>query len=304
MPSSNAQVSRIPPKASAARQRSDASQRIARLSLHLAQVTERDFLTEYALAACEAIGADIFLIGRLNPYSNLMRSIRFVSEGKLVDDGVTYSLDGTPCARATDTGACVYKDNVADLFPQDRMLKELGLRGYAGAPLHASDGGVLGVAVALTKAPIEDERLPLRVLDLFKDRVANAVETAEIIERHDWAIANATDGVWDWDMVTGGAIVSDNLKTLLGKGARDVLDFSKIENAIHPEDRPRHREALNGHLKNGAPYNLKLRLRDRSGEYRWHHSRGKAMRNDAGRPVRMIGCFSDIHDLVVDAKTT
>ena len=41
---------------------------------------------------------------------------------------------------------------------------------------------------------------------------------------------------------------------------------------------------------------------DRTGVYRWFRSRGKAMRNPAGRPVRMIGCFSDVHDLVIAAK--
>lgn len=103
-------------------------------------------------------------------------------------------------------------------------------------------------------------------------------------------------------MVTGGAIVSDKLKMLLGNDAGDVLDLSKIENAIHPEDRARHTDALHGHLKNKTPYDLKLRLRNQSGEYRWYHSRGKAIRNDAGRPVRMIGCFSDIHDLIAAGK--
>ena len=150
----------------------------------------------------------------------------------------------------------------------------------------------------MTKSPITDERLLLRVLAHFHDRVAAALELHETEERNDWVIAETTDGVWDWDMVTGGVTVSENLKAKLGAGADDIFDLFKIESAIHPDDKARHTDALHGHLKNNAPYNLKLRLRDRAGDYRWHHARGKAMRNAAGRPVRMIACLSDIHDVI------
>ncbi|WP_425410275.1 PAS domain-containing protein [Hyphococcus sp.] len=269
----------------------------AALALRLAPVADEDFLSAYALAAYESTGADIFMIGRLNPYSNLMRSVRLVREGRFLEP-VTYSLDGTPCARAADTGACIYRSGVAGTFPKDAMLAELGVEGYAGAPLHAHDGQVLGVVVAMTASPIENDGAIRQVLDCYRGRVAAAIEAAERAERRDWAIAEATNGVWDWDLTTGGAVVTDNLQALLGDSARGTLDLSKIEAAIHPDDKARHTTALHDHLKNNAPYDLRLRLRDAAGAYRWYHSRGKALRNAGGKPLRMIGCFSDIHELI------
>lgn len=240
----------------------------------------------------------MFMIGRLNPYSNLVRSIRMVSDGELVDN-LVYSLDGTPCARALESGACAYNDNVAETFPRDKMLKDFGFRGYAGAPLRTEGGEALGIVVALTKAPIDDERLPLAVIEHFGTRAAAAIEAAEEAERRDWAIAETTDGVWDWDMMTGGTIVSENLNALLGRNNKGPCDLSKIEDAIHPDDVSLHKAALKKHLDDNAPYDLKLRLRSQTGGYRWYHSRGKAIRSEAGKPVRMIGCFSDIHDLML-----
>ncbi len=271
------------------------------LATTLAAVPDHEFLTAYAHEACEAIGADMFMIGRLNPYSNLVRSVRMVSDGKLIDD-VVYSLDGTPCARAIDSGACAYSDNVADTFPRDKMLREFGFRGYVGTPFRTRSGQTSGIAVALTRTPIQDERIPLAVLEYFNDRVAATIHAAEEAERRDWAIAETTDGVWDWDMMTGGTIVSENLNTLIGRSGKGPCDLSKIEDAIHPEDLNLHKDALKKHLGDAAPYDLKLRLRAHSGGYRWYHSRGKAIRNDAGKPVRMIGCFSDIHDLMLAAE--
>lgn len=274
------------------------SEKIDRLSARLAGVPEREFLTAYALAVCDVIGADMFMIGRLNPYSNLVRSIRMVSDGELIDN-LVYSLDGTPCARALESGACAYNDNVAETFPRDKMLKDFGFRGYAGAPLRSESGEALGIVVALTKAPIDDERLPLAVIEHFSTRAAAAIEAAEAAERRDWVIAETTDGVWDWDMMTGATIVSENLNALLGRSNKGPCDLSKIEDAIHPDDVSLHKDALKKHLDDSAPYDLKLRLRSQAGGYRWYHSRGKAIRNAAGKPVRMIGCFSDIHELML-----
>lgn len=301
MPSSIAHVSRSASDAILATTASQSfiDKKRFELAQRLAHVLDRDFLSEFSLSACELVGADIFMIGRLNPYSNLVRSVRMVCDGVLAEDAISYSLAGTPCERAAESGICVYRSGVANLFPQDKMLEDLGIEGYAGTALKSSAGELLGVLVALTRTPIIDDKLALGVLEEFHDRIAAALEMSETIERHDWVIAETTDGIWDWDLVTGGVTVSNNLQAALMGDARGAVDLSKIEEAIHPEDKSRHIEALRSHFQDDTPYDLKLRLRDRSGEYRWRHARGKAMRNAAGKPVRMIACLNDIHDLIV-----
>lgn len=285
----------------------DASQteyrsQISALSSRLAHVAGTEFLTEYALAASEMLSADYFVISRLNPNSNLIRSVVFVADGKIAKN-ITYSLDGTPCARAVDGGIVVYADNVANLFPRDAFLTNYGVKGYAGAALRSTSDETLGVVVALTKSPIANEALARAIVEHFSAQIAVTLETIELLERYSWVIDEAADGVWEWDIATGGTVVSDNLMDLLGRDERRPFDLAKIESAIHPDDKVKHTTALQGHLSQQSPYNLRLRLRDKSGEFRWYHSRGKAVRNDTGRPVKMIGCFSDIHDLIETACT-
>ncbi|MEZ5891995.1 MAG: PAS domain-containing protein [Parvularculaceae bacterium] len=275
---------------------------IAQLSLALADTPDNSFIMKYAHAASRALGADYFIISRLNPYSNLMRSLAFIVDGEEAAN-ITYSLDGTPCARAIDDNCCIYPDMVADKFPQDRFLTEYGIAGYAGVPLRNAGGETLGVSLVLTRQPIADPDTARSVLEHFARRAAAAIEATEMLERYGWAIAEATDGVWDWDVVTGGTSISPSIQALLGcfRGA-GPYDLTQIENAIHPEDRSAHAAALRNHLNNGAPFDVRIRLKNRSGVYRWFRSRGKAVRNADGRPVRMIGSFDDIHDLVIEAR--
>ena len=79
-------------------------------------------------------------------------------------------------------------------------------------------------------------------------------------------------------------------------------DLAEIESAIHPDDKPIHVAALNAHLNRGDDYDVQLRLADRNRTYRWYRSRGKAIRDETGRLVRMIGSFSEICDFAADAR--
>ncbi|GJL91713.1 PAS domain-containing protein [Hyphococcus sp.] len=271
---------------------------IAALSLDLAAVPETEFLSQCALAVSRAIGADFVIISRLNPYSNIMRSLRFVVDGAEAEN-IAYSLDGTPCARAVDgTDCCVYPENVADLFPHDKFLIDYGITGYAGAALRNSRGETLGVVLALTKRPVKNANAARAVLEHFRARIASAIETAETSDRNQWAVTEATDGVWDWDVVTGGTILSQSIQDLLGYSKRGPYDLSQIEEAMHPQDRALHSAALREHLSAGTPFHVNIRLRDNTGAYRWFRSRGKAIRNEKGRPVRVVGCFIVIDDLM------
>jgi len=275
---------------------------LSRLALHLAPICESNFLTEYAFAMRKALNADHFMIGRLNPYSNIMRTVRYVV-GENMSENFTYSLDGTPCARAIEGDTCIHADNVADCFPRDRQLRELNIRGYAGAALVSASGEPLGIVVALCEQPIADPAFARVLIDFFRARIAATLEMSEIFDRYTWAISEGADGLWDWDVLTGGTTISRALQSMLGyEDGEGPYDLMQIENAVHKEDRSTHVEALKNHLNLGAPYDVKVRMRDRTGVYRWFRSRGKAIRNAEGKPIRMIGCLSDIHDLIVEAQ--
>lgn len=277
---------------------SDPQSAVGRISQRLDNVDAASFLSEYALAMRDELNADYFAIGRLNPFSNIMRTLRFLDRDGLSENFI-YSLDGTPCANTINGGVCLHKENVAEDYPHDKELRELNICSYAGASLESAYGEKLGVIVALWKTPFQDETHVETLLQAFRRRVSSVIETTEKVARYSWAITHAFGGVWDWDLRTGGTIISEELRYLVSGNDKGPYDLSQLESAIHPDDRANHVDALKRHLNSGAPYDLKLRLRDNTGVYRWHLSRGAAVRGADGKPERMIGGFCDIHDLVI-----
>ena len=65
---------------------------------------------------------------------------------------------------------------------------------------------------------------------------------------------------------------------------------------MHPDD-PRSPVglALQRHLAERVTYDVEYRTRLTSGEWRWVQSRGQALWDEAGKPLRMAGSITDIH---------
>ncbi|MBW4621406.1 MAG: PAS domain-containing protein [Cyanosarcina radialis HA8281-LM2] len=65
-----------------------------------------------------------------------------------------YALAGTPCQEVISQGVCFYPEGTAELFPDDRLLAEMGIDSYLGTPLRAADGTVLGLLVVMSDRPL------------------------------------------------------------------------------------------------------------------------------------------------------
>ena len=68
------------------------------------------------------------------------------------------------------------------------------------------------------------------------------------------------------------------------------------EGLFYPDDIPLMQERWNRSLATGEPYEVELRLRHRSGEYRWALARALPVRNEDGVIERWMGTSTDIHD--------
>jgi PAS domain S-box-containing protein len=105
------------------------------------------------------------------------------------------------------------------------------------------------------------------------------------------------DGVWDWNIQTGEHYHSPRWKEIVGSRDDAVPNTeSSFFDRIHPDDAAAVTDALRRHYEEGARYAVEVRLRHRDGGYRWVLSRGEAVRDAAGRPVRMVGALTDISD--------
>ncbi|MBS0289659.1 MAG: PAS domain-containing protein [Proteobacteria bacterium] len=114
-------------------------------------------------------------------------------------------------------------------------------------------------------------------------------------DRLNLAIKGTSDGLWDWEPNSRKVYFSDRFMELLGmdnsKESLTVEDFNK---RIHPEDFDYLWNAVNNHLENRTPYNIEFRAKNKKGRYAWFQSRGQAIWDKSGKPIRMSGFITDI----------
>lgn len=114
-------------------------------------------------------------------------------------------------------------------------------------------------------------------------------------QRFRLALQASQDGLWDWDIQSSVLYLSPRWKAILGYEPHEFSDeLSSFVAAIHPEDWPRVRQAVDAHLGAEELYDVEFRLRTRSGDFKWVRSRGQAQREAGGRPTRVVGTITDI----------
>lgn len=112
-------------------------------------------------------------------------------------------------------------------------------------------------------------------------------------------VLNATnDGIWDWNPITHEDYLSPRWKEIVGYRDDELPNLdSTFFGLLHPDDQIAVTQAITKHFDDYAPFCLEMRLRHKDGRYRWILSRGEAIRDASGKPVRMVGSITDITGL-------
>lgn len=116
-------------------------------------------------------------------------------------------------------------------------------------------------------------------------------------ERFQLAVSGAMAGLWDWNPQTDEVFLSSQFKRILGYEENELPnERPSLLDAIDARDFERVVQALKSHLATHALYDVEYRVRTKSGELRWVHSRGQALWDKNDVPYRMVGWIMDITD--------
>ncbi len=124
-------------------------------------------------------------------------------------------------------------------------------------------------------------------------------------ERYALVAEGTNDGVWDWDLQTGDVYYSQRWLSIFDVEPDHDSTIDVWFSRIHPEDRPRVENEIESHRTQQTPcFEAEMRMRHRSGNFRWTLCRGLAVWGPDGNAIRMAGSLTDITEgKVADALT-
>jgi PAS domain S-box-containing protein len=161
------------------------------------------------------------------------------------------------------------------------------------------DGRLLNIS--LTVSPVRDASGHIVGASKVARDVTGQRLARERIHRSEERLRLATEvgrvGVWEWDIAQGAVEWSDLLYEIHGVDRSTfVPDPRSFEPLVHEEDRERLAQALRNALKLGEPFQIEIRGVRPGGDVHWLALRAEVLRDEDGRPVRMIGVTTDITD--------
>ncbi|MEH3087142.1 MAG: PAS domain-containing protein [Xylophilus ampelinus] len=114
-----------------------------------------------------------------------------------------------------------------------------------------------------------------------EERLRNAMEVGRL-------------GLWDWNIATGAIYWSGEHFRMEGYAVGEVVpSYEAWAARLHPEDRAATEAALREAMDGNGEYMREFRVVHPDGAVRWMHARGRFLRDDDGRAVRMIGVMLD-----------
>ncbi|MCI2237002.1 SpoIIE family protein phosphatase [Paenibacillus sp. TRM 82003] len=123
-------------------------------------------------------------------------------------------------------------------------------------------------------------------------RIADGDARRELLEL---AIEAAGVGTFDWDLVDGTLAWDERLVELFGYGpAALVSTIEAFDERLHPDDQPRVSADLQTAIATCGRFSAEYRIVLPGGDVRWVGARGRALGDERGVAVRLLGAAWDV----------
>jgi two-component system, NarL family, sensor histidine kinase UhpB len=120
--------------------------------------------------------------------------------------------------------------------------------------------------------------------------------TRQIIDRYEALSAATNDAVWDYNLITGETFYNSRLLRIFGYTKEELEDNTNWwANNIHPNDKERVTQKINNLLANdGIIWQDEYQFRCKDKTYKTVYDRSYIVRDENGKPIRLIGAMNDL----------
>jgi len=168
------------------------TQMLVNVAKGVSSSTGESFFRSLAIHLGRSLDADCVVVSRIGPDREHAHTLALYLDGE-IRDNLTYRLEGTPCNVAVSENVCAYPRQVAEKFPEDEMLADLGLASYVGHVLRDTAGRMMGVVAVMYRRELPQVEAEQSILSIFAQRAAAELERvdslAELVEAKEAAEA-------------------------------------------------------------------------------------------------------------------
>lgn len=180
---------------------------------------------------------------------------------------------------------------------------ETSRSGNWSTPIRSAGGVELGTLALRYKEPRTPTVAEQELVAVAANLAAIAIDRRRSDERSHQSeellrlVGKATDdAVWDWHLLTGALWWGEGVRTLAGVPPAELEPgIESWTSRIHPEDSGRVLAGIHAVIDGGGrSWSDEYRFRRADGSYADVLDRGHVIRDESGRPVRMVGSIQDI----------
>ncbi|MCG6156631.1 PAS domain S-box protein [Rubinisphaera margarita] len=182
--------------------------------------------------------------------------------------------------------------------------KQEGMNAFAGYPLIIGER-VVGVLAMFSRPTLSETMLtnlgPLaEAIAQYLDRKQTEAALAESELRYRLIGQAANDAIWDWNLVTNEVAWNEGLQARFGYKPHQIgNDAVWWYEHIHPEDRERVVHSIHEAIDGGETYwTEEYRYRREDGTHAVVCDRGQIVRDENGKPGRMVGSMLDLTERI------
>ncbi|QKQ27365.1 GAF domain-containing protein [Candidatus Reidiella endopervernicosa] len=164
-------------------ERKRAEEAIRDLASSMASATGRELFEEMVLYLTRTLNVEYALIGAIEDENDQQVKVLSVSRKSELVEPFNYVLADTPCENVRREGICSYASGVAQQFPNDLLLTEMGIEGYVGVPIRNKGGRTMGLVVLLDTKPLLSVEIAKPTLAICADRISAEMVRMETEEQ-------------------------------------------------------------------------------------------------------------------------
>ena len=261
---------------------------------------ENNSLCKHLLDLNAEISADYLFIASVDKDLIHAVSTAAVYQNSIIDN-FSYELNGSPCEQVFESDVCCIPENVAQQYPLDAALVDMGIQAYLGVPIFCETDRPVGILVGLYKKPCFEISRYSSKFNTFGRFLGEFLHKSHLQLRSNKQLLLLSEveemakvGAWEYDVSEDHLYWSNEVYRIYGLPFNAHLK-PLIGAALYNEyDKKRISELFNKSIETGETYCEEIGFNNAQGLSKWIRVSSNAEKNSEGKVIRLYGAIADI----------